>query len=279
MVEENLLVFGGIAVIGIVAGFIHSAIGFGFGIVAISLLPFIIDGRSAHIVVSISSLPMLMMAVWTYRRGAEKRSLIQALLGAALLLPPGLWLFETISLDLLIRATGLGVLIMVLLSLRTAKSSAEKPSRWGDCFAAGAISGFLAGAVSIAGPPIAAFALKQDWSPARYKAFISQCMLAMATYKAVLLIGRDHVDESVTWQILVASVTAMSGVFVGAWASRDIPAQRFKSLVAVSLMVVSCVMMWRGQSPATGQENVSDAVVSTPAASVSSKVKIAEVQE
>jgi len=230
-------------------------------------------------VVSISSLPMLVMAVWTYRQGAEIRALIQALLGAALLLPLGLWLFETISLDLLIRGTGLGVLIMVLLSLRKSKSPAEKSTGWGGCFAAGAVSGFLAGAVSIAGPPIAAFALKQDWSPARYKAFISQCMLAMAIYKAALLIGRDHVDASVTLQILVASVTAMIGVFLGAWASRDIPAERFKSLVAVSLMVVSCIMIWRGQNPATDQENVTDAVAPTPAAPASSKSELAELPD
>ncbi len=199
-----------VGAIAILAGFMHSAIGFGFGIVAISLLPFVIDARSAHIVVSISSVPMLMMAAWTYREGVEKRSLSQALLGAAIFLPLGLWLFETVSLDLLVRGTGLGVFVMVLLSLRRPGSSPASASKGVACFAAGAISGFLAGAVSIAGPPIAAFALKQGWSQARYKAFVTQCLLVMSIYKAGLLYFRSHVDGPVGWQIVVAACLAIA---------------------------------------------------------------------
>ena len=237
-----------VGAIAILAGFMHSAIGFGFGIVAISLLPFVIDARSAHIVVSISSVPMLMMAAWTYREGVEKRSLSQALLGAAIFLPVGLWLFETVSLDLLVRGTGLGVFVMVLLSLRRPGSSPASASKGVACFAAGAISGFLAGAVSIAGPPIAAFALKQGWSQARYKAFVTQCLLVMSIYKAGLLYFRSHVDGPLGWQIVVAACLAIVGVQLGAMASRDISAVRFKHLVAIALLVVSCMMMWRGQS-------------------------------
>ena len=237
-----------VGTIAILAGFLHSAIGFGFGIVSISLLPFVIDARSAHVVVSVSSVPMLMMAAWTYREGIEKKSLSQALLGAAIFLPLGLLLFESVSLDLLVRGTGLGVFVMVLLSLRRPRSSAASMSNGLACFLAGAMSGFLAGAVSIAGPPIAAFALKQGWSQATYKAFVTQCLLVMSIYKAGLLFFRSYVVGPVVWQIVVASLLAIAGVKLGAMASRNIPAMRFKYLVAMTLIVVSCLMMWRGQS-------------------------------
>ena len=243
-----LLTVGAIALL---SGFIHSANGFGFGIVAISILPFVIDARSAHIVVSVSSVPMLAMAAWTYREGIEKCSLAQALLGAAIFIPLGLRLFETVSLDLLVRGTGLGVFVMVLLSLRRPASSQPNRLKGGACFAAGAISGFLAGAVSIAGPPIAAFALKQDWSQARYKAFVTQCLLVMSIYKAGLLFFRSHVGGPVVWQIVVTSIVAIVGVQLGAKASRNISANRFKGLVAIALVAVACMMMWRGQNEPT----------------------------
>lgn len=237
-----------IGAIAFLAGFLHSAIGFGFGMVAISLLPFVIDARSAHIVVSVSSVPMLVMAAWTYREGLEKASLIQALLGAALFLPLGLLLFERASLDLLVRATGLGILVMVLLSLRRERTTSDVGAVSGSCFVAGAISGFLAGAVSIAGPPIAAFALKQDWGQARYKAFVTQCLLVIAVYKAGLLIARNHVVGPLVWQIVVTAVLSIAGVYLGAVASRRIPARRFKQIVAIALLLVACMMMWRGDS-------------------------------
>jgi uncharacterized membrane protein YfcA len=250
-----------IGAIAIFAGFIHSAIGFGFGMITIALLPFVIDGRSAHIVLSISSVPMLVMAAWTYREGLEKRSLGLALLGAAIFLPPGLLLFESASLDLLVRGTGLAVFVIVLLSLRDGGSSDEVRSRGGSCFVTGAVSGFLAGAVSIAAPPLAAFALRQGWSQARYKAFLSQCLLVISIYKVALLVIRSHVVGPVVWQIVVAALLAVVGVQLGAMASRDIPASRFKHLVAVALLTVSCMTMWRGQSAPSTQEDQATQVV------------------
>jgi uncharacterized membrane protein YfcA len=128
MMGEFWFLLGTIAAIAILAGFVHSAIGFGFGIVAISLMPFVIDARSAHIVISLSSVPMLMMAAWAYREGIEWAALKQALLGAAIFLPPGLFLFELVSLDWLVRGTGLAILCMVLLSSRNRNSQVDVES-------------------------------------------------------------------------------------------------------------------------------------------------------
>ena len=99
MAGDGLFLLGLIAAIAVLSGFVHSAIGFGFGIVAISLMPFVIDARSAHVVISASSVPMLIMAAWVYREGIDWASLKQALFGAAIFLPVGLALFEAVSLD------------------------------------------------------------------------------------------------------------------------------------------------------------------------------------
>ena len=72
------------------------------------------------------------------------------------------------------------------------KPNAEKSNQY-RAFIAGATGGFLAGAVSIAGPPIAAFGLKQEWPQNRFKAFITQCLIIIAIYKVGLLFLRGHV--------------------------------------------------------------------------------------
>lgn len=236
-----------IALISLLAGFVHSAVGFGFGIVAISMLPFMIDARSAHVVLSVASVPMLVAAAWSYRDGIEWKSLRQAMLGAAIFLPAGLWLFETVSLSWLVRGTGLCILAMVAWSIRNQRvASQETSTSSGSCFIAGAVGGFLAGAVSIAGPPIAAFALRQDWSQARFKAFVTQCLLIISAYKVALLVGRSHVGSEVIPPTLAAAVMSILGVWLGAMASRRIPAARFKHLVAIALVAVACLMIVRG---------------------------------
>ena len=75
MTPETVWILLAIAVIALGAGFVHSAIGFGFGIVAIALLPLVIDVRSSHVMLSLASVPMISMAAWTYREGIDWKSL------------------------------------------------------------------------------------------------------------------------------------------------------------------------------------------------------------
>lgn len=248
-----------LAAIAFFAGFIHSAIGFGFGIVAIALLPFFVDGRSAHVIVSISSIPMLLMAAWAYRDGADWKSLRPALLGAAIFLPLGFVLFERLSLDWLVRGTGVGILGMVWMSLRKHDSETIGEKQSIPCFIAGATGGFLAGAVSIAGPPIAAFALKQEWPQNRFKAFITQCLIIIALYKVGLLFLRGHVTVDSGGAILTLATLSIVGVQAGVLASRQISPTRFKGIVAVALVSVSVLMILRGQPK---QEKADDAATS-----------------
>lgn len=245
--EGEVALLATLAGIAFLAGFIHSAVGFGFGIVAISLMPFVIDARSAHVIVSVSSVPMLIMAAWAYREGIDWRTLKQALLGAALFLPLGFALFELLPLDWLVRGTGLAILLMVLSSLRRPPTAEHTQPRRGACFLAGAASGFLAGAVSIAGPPVAAFALSQSWNQTRYKAFVTQCLLVIAFYKATLLVFRGHITVGEIGSTSVVAVLSILGVQLGVLASKRIAPTRFKRLVAGTLLLVSCILIFRGQ--------------------------------
>lgn len=244
---DTLITLSAIAAITLAAGFVHSAIGFGFGIVALAVVPVVLDIKSSHIVISLSSVPMLVMASWVYREGIEWKSLWVSVIGAVLFLPIGLLAFERVQPAMLVRGTGLAILVMVLLSLRR-KPETDKTTNGNNaaCFAAGAFSGFLAGAVSIAGPPVAAFALKQNWSQQQFKAFVTQCLLAIAGYKAVLLAFRGLVTPETATQSLVAAPFAIIGVQLGVIASRRIAPTRFKRVVAIALILVSCHMLWRG---------------------------------
>ncbi len=256
MIDSNTWIpLVSIAVIAFTAGFVHSAIGFGFGIVALAAVPFVMDVRSAHVVISLSSVPMLVMAAWAYREGIEWPSLRLAMIGAALFLPLGLVAFEVAPLDWLARGTGLAILAMVLLNIRNQRFSSHRATSKSSCFAAGAVSGFLAGAVSIAGPPVAAFALKQDWSQERFKAFVTQCLLVIATYKAVLLAFRGYVTPESATHSLIAAPFAIAGVQLGVLASRRIPAARFKRIVAIALILISCHMIAVGSPSAEAPED------------------------
>ncbi|MEL6108635.1 MAG: sulfite exporter TauE/SafE family protein [Planctomycetota bacterium] len=239
IVALTLIAFG--------AGFVHSAIGFGFGIVAVALLPWAIDVRQAHVVISTASVPVLMSAVWTYRKGGDFRLLGQALLGAAVCLPLGLKAFEFVSLDLLVRGTGLAVLGMVAMSFRNRRLAKETEKRGpGPAWLAGGFAGFLAGAVSIAGPPVAAFALQQQWDQARYKAFLNQFLFVVALYKVGGLIWWGLLTGEAMVQASILAPTAMLGIYVGSLMSRRLEGAWFRWVVAAALIAVALMFLIRG---------------------------------
>ena len=100
--------------------------------------------------------------------------------------------------------------------------------------------------MSIAGPPIASFALKQNWPQVRYKSFVTQCLLVMAAYKVMFLAAADFLGGDVIWKVAVAAVLSVLGVYLGALLSARIPATGFKRLVAGALVLVAVWMIWSG---------------------------------
>ncbi len=123
MTADVIFVMACVAAIATASGFIHSFLGFGFAIVALALLPLVMDARTAHLMLPLCSLPMLGATAWAYRKGTDWPSLWPALVGIALFMPIGLYLFNKVSLDLLVRVTGVAILVMVLLSIHNRSTS------------------------------------------------------------------------------------------------------------------------------------------------------------
>ena len=226
--------------VALLAGYVHSAIGFGFGIVAVTLLPLFVDVHQSHVVISTAAVPVLLMAAWAYRDGADLKSLAPALAAAAVCLPIGLWAFEGASPEWLIRGTGGAILVMVGLSfLNRRRASRSDKSRGGSAWFAGALGGFLAGAVSIAGPPVAAYALAQPWDQRRFKAFLSQFLVIVSVYKVIGMTIRGLLDSEVMIQSATLAPMAMIGIQLGALSSHRWSADRFQYLVAAALVGIA----------------------------------------
>lgn len=233
------------AAILLLAGFVQSAIGFGYGITALAMLPLVMDARSAHVLISASGVPVLAMAAWAWRGEIDRTALSYALLGALIFMPLGLWLFGAMSLDSLTRMTGIVIIVMVLLNSRESSQGGKATSRTSS-FVAGGTSGFLAGAVSIAGPPIATFAIEQQWSPERYKAFVVQCLLPIAIFRLAGLWATGFVTHGVLLQTTWIAPFAIAGIFLGKVATRRIQPSRFRNVVSASLLMIACLLVFRG---------------------------------
>lgn len=264
MESTSWALIGLVAVIAFVAGFVHSGIGFGFGIVAIGLMPFVIDARQTHLLVSLCAVPVQLGTVWAYRRGIVWRPLLIALAGATIGLPLGLWLFHSINLDWLTRGTGLALLLMIAYSFRNrslarkrvdeAKSGVEScdedvmETDRNDTATAGVgiASGFLMGAVTMPGPPVVAYALQQDWDQDHFKAFVNQFLLALSVFKTLALFLTADVSQQSVVEASLVFPMALIGIAVGKRFSQRLSTGGFRNMVAIGLLVVAILLIVKG---------------------------------
>lgn len=220
------------------AGFVQSLLGFGYAITALAVLPYLMEVRQAHLVISLSGIPVLLLATWVYRQQALLSALFWALFGSLVTLPLGLLVFSRMPLDWLVRVTGAVVLLFALPELIGRRKSIRKQSEVSKpgCWTAGAVSGFLAGAVSTGGPPIVAFALRQNWSPEAYRFFVTGYLLIQATMKAAGLQVGGLLDPETIRLSLAAMPAALGGVLLGSMAARRLDVGSYRKLVAIALI-------------------------------------------
>ncbi|HCO24228.1 MAG TPA: hypothetical protein DIT97_14730, partial [Gimesia maris] len=113
MFSDPQLWFFVLAVI-FLSAFIQGIIGFGYAIVAMAVLPLMLDFREANLLVALSIVLPVIWIFWAYRKHSNFKVLLGAIAGSLVGLPLGLLMFTVIDLDYLVRGTGLVILLIVI---------------------------------------------------------------------------------------------------------------------------------------------------------------------
>ena len=256
----------------VAAGMSQGGLGFGYAIVSLTTLPLVLAPKDAHVVVSLSGIAVVAASVYATRADADWRLTRVATLAGAAMVPVGQIAFKALSPDGLVRLTGGVILVLMLRELWVTRepeeaTAAPPATRHPDQLAddtpnkppesppqepllgpllAGAVSGGLAGAVSIGGPPIAAYAMSRPWTPGRSRAFITRFLLVIAVIRAMGLAANRFVTCELAGYAGAAAVFAIGGVFLGAWLSRGLKTDSYRRTVAIVLVGLSLYYLVRG---------------------------------
>lgn len=231
----------------LLSSFVQSAMGFGYALVALAALTQFLGVHEANLVVSFSAFIPISYAAWRNRQELDRKLFGICVLSAAAFLPIGLFVFKTISADLLMRGTGVVILILSLDGLRE-KSTQATSLGWNRFWAAiaGATSGFMTGAVTIGGPPVIIFAAKQNWSASQFKAFVTLFLLMLTLLKGAGIV----VANLLTTRIVILALVSIPFGYLGGWlghrATRHINTAHFRRISLILLVFMSVVMIFRG---------------------------------
>ncbi len=234
-----------------IAALIQGIIGFGYAIVAMATLPLVINFREANLLVAFSIVLPVIWIFWNYRQHSNPRILAGAIIGSLIGLPLGMLIFTLVEIDLLVRGTGLAILLITIDGFfkRTpgvTEGQQNPASLWGAF--AGFCSGFLAGTTSIAGPPIVIYAVRQSWTQDQYKGFIFGFFILISISRAIGLsvMGLATSEVLLTTAVLIPIV--ILGMKLGTLLGPQINPVLFKRCLLSLLGVFSLYMLFIGSS-------------------------------
>lgn len=223
------------------ASLVQSLTGFGFALVAVSLLPFFMELQLAITLVIALGL-MSNVVLWWYHRDSFEWSRIAHLAIAALVtIPVGVVGLHYVPEHLALQLLGVMVLAYVIYSWLQLSLPELTGRSWAYAF--GAASGVLTGAFNIGGPPIVIYGNCNQWSPQQFKGNLpgAFCMLSLAAIATHLWQG--DFDGALLPRIGYAAPFFATGLGLGIWLSRYVDATSFRQAVLVLLGVIGLKLL------------------------------------
>ncbi|NLT41168.1 MAG: sulfite exporter TauE/SafE family protein [Anaerolineae bacterium] len=241
MSESVVLVVATLASL-FVASFTQGVTGFGFGMVAMALLPLFSDVRQASIIIGIFSLVTTGSVLLSVRRHFAWRDYLWPTLGMFGGIPLGVYALVLLDGDVIRRLVGVAILIACIQMLLPSGRRARVVS-WPWALAAGFTSGILGGAFGIGGPPVIAYASLQNWESPRYKAMLCSFFATSNLYRIIIMLGAGLITREIAvrflWGLPAVLIGVMAGIAMFGRLSRD----SFRRIVVVTLIVLALTLL------------------------------------
>jgi uncharacterized protein len=213
--------------------------GFGFGLVAMSVLPLIMDVKIANPILTLFTFILTPLIVIPLRRSIDLRSISYPLIGSAIGIPVGMYVL--VKVESFIIKTALGVFIILYLLYRYLCADKPLPQltrKWG--VAAGLLSGALTSAFASGGPPIVMYLSSKNWEKDQLKVNIILFLFVQNLFKVSLLIWNHMITREVLIYYAVFIPPALIGLYGGTWLFRRITG-RVYSIIVHSLLFASAI--------------------------------------
>jgi uncharacterized membrane protein YfcA len=218
--------------------------GFGNGLVALGLLPFVMSPVSAIVVLTIYTVLATVVIFVPLRGDFDPRGMPALLLGSVASTPLGVWLLAVLPASALNRA--IGVVLLAVVALEWLDAYPERLPGHGWALGAGVTAGLLGAAVGTPGPPVVLYMAAQGWSPRTIKANLQTFFLVN---QVVIVIGywwAGLLTVAVWRYAAVFLLPAVLGLSLGMALFARVDHARFRRIVFALLFASGLLLVARG---------------------------------
>lgn len=222
------------------AGFVQGALGFGFGMMSMALLPLFITVKEATPLVVLFTLPIVLFvfcAHWRYFRWRDGWLLV---VGTCIGIPLGVYLLAIAPADVMLRLLGIILLLFAVQELWTSwKGTAKlRLAKWTG-LPIGILSGMLSGAFSSGGPPLVAYIYSKPWNKERTIAMLQLLFTIGAVMRTGVMFQGGFFTAPVMKIALWAVLPVMLTTFAGTRVLKNVPMERMRAVVFVFIGLIA----------------------------------------
>jgi uncharacterized membrane protein YfcA len=216
------------------AAFLQSLSGFGFAVIIMPLITFIVGLQVAAPMVALAGLTVYAINVVRYRRAINYRETLRLGIASALGVPLGTWVLINLDETVVMRIMGLLLIAYAIYALVGPTTSWVLSRYW--VYPAGFFSGCLAGAYNTPGPPVIVYGSLRQWPRDEFRGVLQ----AIFFLNGMLVVGSHLLAQRITVDVLVLYVCALPalalGIAVGSRVDRFVNRHWFRTLVAVMIL-------------------------------------------
>jgi len=228
----------------VAAGFTQGLAGFGSTLVAMPILVTALDVRTATPLGCLLALCINLGLVVRLRRCVQRRELVLLLACSAPGTALGAWVLAAAPEAALRTLLGAGVLGMALLSLAAGRPRRAPGAGWAAL--TGLVAGSLGVAIGVNGPPVVAWASRQDWSRDALKATLLAYFLCAGTVIVGIQAGQGLVTGRVLGLFVPALPALAAGMAAGHLCSGRLDEAAFRRVVLALLAATGAALLAQG---------------------------------
>lgn len=203
---ENLFLF---CTIYLFAGFIQGLTGFGAALVAIPLLSFIIDVKTAVPLTLLNGIFITTYLALKLRSHLDYKKIFPLIIGAVPGLIAGVVLFRSINSEFIKLLLGLVLILYSSYCLLVRPKAIDPPVVW--AYFAGFLTGLITIILSAGGPPTIIYATLNSWK----KEIIKATLTGFFAVNAYLAVAAQAIGGFITAELLLLLVKTAPFVLVG----------------------------------------------------------------
>ncbi len=227
--------------IAFIGGFVQGLTGFGAALVALPLMGFFIDIKTAIPLILLLGLVINFILISRLLKHVDHKKWILLFLFSLPGIPLGIWVLQYVDTRFIEILIGFVIIFTSIFSMLSTSSTKGLNKFWA-CLA-GFVAGFLGGTIGAIGPPVIIYTSLQPWDKQQIKATMVSFFILSGIGILICYIFNGLITKQILISFGYSVPPLISGVVVGMFVFNKITDTLYKRIIHLLLILLGILLL------------------------------------